>query len=480
MNIKIYQKHLILSLSLLIIFSIILPSTEAQLISDKFDPESLKVLEAIALYPETTKDIILRAAQNHELLVKISNLQKNSKKQFQELLVDFSREIQKKVWDMTRYPDLIPAIIADGPKSRSQLFQVSEKYPEKLRDTILLYGTQLFDLLQQIDTFKKETNNNFNRLIKTYPTQIQKTFQELIKLPEVMSLLTENMSMTILLGDMAKNGYSRLKKELEMLQLQLAKDQTKANESWKQTLENDTEALQEFKEVAQEFAQEEGYGTDDILSPEEEPVEVTARVYFHPYPYWFSYPYWHSWPRWYVYPYWYYSGFYLGPRNTIVIVDLPAYKFVHWYFYNPRLIYRYPRLAHCYYGYYERYPHLRSGFTYAVDGWHKRNRSHFPDGWFRNDRERVQRFRDYGRFEFDFSRHQRVQGNRSMSRQQFYMQNSSRYPYAFSKPKSEQQTAIDRQRTGPPAPGVKLEKPGNSKKKQNARDHHRQTIRKRN
>ncbi|UCH96852.1 MAG: DUF3300 domain-containing protein [Candidatus Aminicenantes bacterium] len=243
-------------------------------------------------------------------------------------------------------------------------------YPEKVRNAVLeasLYP----EILVKISNIQERSREKFKEILSPYNRKIQETIWDLVRFPEILSILTENISLTILLGDMYKNNPQQIKKQLEELQVEGARQQSQAVNSWRKSLEDDPEAMEEFQQAAEEYAREQGYDDEKMkISETEKVADTRTRVevyYVNPYPYWFGYPYWYSYPRWYRYPYWYDWGFYYGPGGTVIIVDLPSYYYVDWHFRRYHYVRQYPRISNRFIIYSQRHRNLNTDIKRAVE-----------------------------------------------------------------------------------------------------------------
>jgi hypothetical protein len=343
---------------------------ERSLVRDLSEKQQ-KAVEALVLYPEKVRNVVLEASLYPEILVKISNIQERSREQFKEILSPYDRKIQETVWDLVRYPELVELLAKNTAKSGAGLLKQVEDYPEEVRSNIRTVGIEYREVFMKIYRLQKESGIVYESLIENYPPTAISAYRELVRFPEILSILTENISLTILLGDMYRNNPQQIKKQLEELHVEMARKQSQAVASWRKNLVEDPEAVEEFRESAEEYAREQGYDVEKMkVTESEKAAETGTRVelyYVNPYPYWFGYPSWYSYPRWYRYPYWYDWGFYYGPGGTIIIVDLPSYNYVDWHFHRYYYVRQYPRISNRFIYYSQRHRNLNTGIKRAVE-----------------------------------------------------------------------------------------------------------------
>ncbi|NIM17798.1 MAG: hypothetical protein GTO45_37955 [Candidatus Aminicenantes bacterium] len=346
-------------------------------------------MEALVLYPEKVRNAVLEASLYPELLVKISNVQERSREQFKEILSPYDRKIQETIWDLVRYPELVEIIAKNREKSGKELLKQVENYPEEVRSNVRAVGIDYQEVFMKIYRLQEESGSVYESLINNYPPTAISAYRELVRFPEILSILTDNISLTILLGDMYRNNPQQIKKQLEELHIEVVRQQSQAVDSWRKSLEEDPEAMEEFEQSAEEYAREQGYDVEKMKVTEtEKPADTGTRVevyYVNPYPYWFGYPYWYPYPRWYRYPYWYDWGFYYGPRGTIIIVDLPSYYYVDWHFRRYYYVRHYPRISKRFILYSERHRNLNTGIKRAVEHHIRKYPGEYPQYRIRKD-----------------------------------------------------------------------------------------------
>lgn len=397
--------------------------------------EEREALDALVLYPAETRQAILEVALYPESLIKMESIQRKAKTAFQSLLEKHPQSTQEFLWDLTRYPGLIEQLVAVRDHSSREITQVLEAYPEVIRDrateALRFYAADLVE----IDRLNRKAEAAFETLLTEYPVGVQASLRHLLDFPEVLSILTENIKLTILVGDLYVKDPQRVLQQADSLNLVVARRQAEELADWKQSLEEDPEARAQLEASAEAFKEEHDYlyddeyyepAYDDIYYEEPEAPEVRTYYFYH-YPYWFSYPHWYTYPRWRAYPYWYDWGFYFGPRRSIVVIGLPSFSFVDWYFYHPYHHYRWAHLSARFTRHY--YTHRRHGstITAGVSVWQRRNRAIVSDNWLRDDGRLQDRFREFGKFEADRARYNRNHPQRTLNQEEFRDRNPERY-----------------------------------------------------
>lgn len=409
--------------------------TEEELLSQLLEEERNSI-EALALYPEATRLSILEASMYPEALVKMESMQNKTSSAFKKLMENYPRETQEKVWDMTRYQGLVNDLVTGGPKSGEDLDRMLKKYPEEVSARAKEVNYMHFPLLTKVDQMNSDWGNAYRELVKNYPPEAQDAFQALIKLPEVLTILTDNIRMTVLVGDMYRRRPAWLLAQMDSLNLVVTSERAKELEDWKASLDDNPQAKDELLQSAQTFAGEYGYDDlyddyhDNLYYPEDRGPEevIVEHHYYHHYPYWYGYPYWYMYPRWRPYPVWWDWGFYWGPGRVIVIVDMPSFYFTNWYFYQPYHHYHYPHFSSFMVNHYYGHRHSGGSVSVTVNNWRRDNREIISDEWLETSRKRPDSFREYGKFEEAREKYNRSHTDKPMDKRGYAEANKRKYP----------------------------------------------------
>ena len=411
-----------------------------------------KAVEAIALYPEKERNIILEAASYPEVLVRMQNIRKNTEEKFKTLLENLPEEDQKKLFNLSRYPDLIGKM-GENKKTQTELDELITGYPKEIQEQAVFANQQYYALLTNMNTFYKNSEMAFETILKDYDLSTQQAYKELVKLPEIVTILAENMSATVLLGDLYKKNPVELKKELNSLHIAAAEQKAKELNEWKQNLEDNPEAMAEYEQAAKEFATEQGVNESDYTTyvPEEKKSEVEIRYVYQPYPYWFGWPWWYHYEYWYPYPYWYHWGYYYSSPNVIVFIGLPSNYYMNWHFHHHNHFYHYPYFTNHVINYYYGHRKSRSSVTTVVSNWEKEIRPEVPKNFFDNDNSRIDRIKEYGRFKMDYQSTVQKANGKVPNQMDYLKNNANKYPTL--KPVLNEKSIIK------PQPIVKEKKP---------------------
>src|ERR1035437_6127322 len=156
--------------------------------------EDSAAVNALVLYPDTTRMEIFEACEYPGAIVNIASLQKNSSSDFANLVSNYSKSEQEDLWDLGRYPDLVTKLVKGGEKSKDQIETILTAYPEDIHKTALKYGKSHYDVLQKMDELQSNTNTQFEQIISEYPPVTQDVLRDLIQHPEIINLLNDHLS----------------------------------------------------------------------------------------------------------------------------------------------------------------------------------------------------------------------------------------------------------------------------------------------
>jgi len=366
----------------------------------KVAKQNQEAVDAIAMYPTETRKIIFEATEYPEVIAKLSAMQTNSQAAFEKLISTLSKEEQEKIWNLTRYDELISDLAAKPQISQDEIDTVLMKYPAEIHQTALEEIKNHYDMIVQIDKMNKSYGSDFELLMSGYPPEAVTAFREIIKMPEVLDILFDHMQYTVVVGNYYKNNPARVLHKTDSLNLVLTQKNTQETNDWKQSLKDNPEVQKEYTEAAQEYAQDNGYQPADYNAPLTQDVTNYNTV---PYNWWFGYPSWYPYDYWIPYPYWYDWGFYYGPGGQIVFIGLPSAYFMDWYFYYPKYCSKYPELSNHYYNYYNKHRESMNynSISHSVNDWRSRNKNIVTPDWDKDNFNRAQRFKEYGKMEMD-------------------------------------------------------------------------------
>lgn len=401
--------------------------------------EEQAAIYTLVLYPEQTRSHILAASLHPEVLIKMESIQTKTRADFSALLAPLAQAVQEQIWDLVRYPELIQQLTQLAPGNEAALQERLSDYPEVIHASAASVFRNQYATLREVVAIQRAADGALEALLASYEAETQAHFRELIQLPEVVSLLTEHIRLTVLVGDRYRNEPARLIHQIDSLNREVLRNNARELEDWKKSLEENPEIAEELAVATRDYSA--SYAYDDVYydpsrdgdyppaARDYEAEEVVIHHYYHyPYPYWFGYPYWYSYPRWRPYPVWYEWGFAYRPGIGLTVIRLPSYQFVYWYFDHPRHHIWWPRLSSHFVRHYNTHRQYTSGITAGVTVWRSRNSAVVSNDWLRDDGRLTERLREYGEFESSRRQYNGRKPSRTLDQAEYLESKRSRYP----------------------------------------------------
>lgn len=351
----------------------------------------------IAGYDAPVRASTFEVATNPQIVANLNDLRLKTNNEFKNKLSTYPREVQQQLWNLARYEGLINELVSAGQLANETRRNLLAKYPDDIRSDAEDCVKNHFDALKDVNLTYNKFNEGFNAMIALLPGVTQKAFKDLLNYPDLLSLLSNNMNLTVRLGDFYHKDAAVLVAAFDTLHNQLEAQKAQDLEDWKAAMQNDPDAAAEYQASAKEFGTAYGYTGDYYNSTN--PVVIEHYV-FVPYAYWCGYPWWYEYQCWYPYPYWYYWGFtYWG--GQLVWLSPPSWYFMHWHFGHPHHHHHYPHVTNCYINYY--YGHHRSapGNNAQVGNFIEHNREIVRADFGTNANNRVEEIKQLGKLEMD-------------------------------------------------------------------------------
>jgi len=365
----------------LIVALTLLQPAAAQALLDSLSQDDHEIVSSIAPYTPEMRAAILDVSQYPQVLVKLERIQARTSQSFQDLIASYPREEQEKFYQASRFPDLTDKLATLGSGHDSKAKSIVKDYPEGAQQPVLDVYTNHFDDLVKINSIYQSSQKTMDELIAPYSPQVREDFNKVVANPDVMSLLTDNINLTVSLGEDYKANPKGVEQYLDSLHTQIDQQNAKDLADYKQAIESDPKLQSEMKSAADDYARQYDQSGNN-------PAAMDSNYYGSaPYPYWFGYPYWYGSPMWYPSPLYYQTGFYYGPGGGLVVVGLPSFYYANWFF--ARGYRHYPVLYRHYNTYYNLH---RVSITHVnvYRGFNSAARYHFNPGYrgrsYYNDR----------------------------------------------------------------------------------------------
>ena len=426
MLVKKYSSSFIsLFFGILFLSNTILAQNDIEILVDLVKEEQ-EAINAIVLYPKETRIDILNASLHPDALIKMESIQSKTRKSFVELLEDYPQEIQEEVWDLSRYPNLINTLVTTP---ESDIDEAIEAYPKVIHKRAKKVVFENFTLLNRIDELDFIAESAYNSVISDYPEPVQDALNNLVGQPEILTILMDNIRLTVLVGKVYEKDPNWLLNKADSLHYKLANDNARELNDWKKSLDDDPESAKQLQEVSAQYKEEYDYYDDDYYEYDARNYDVTINYYYdYNYPYWFGYPTWYSYPRWRVHPYWYDWGFHYGPHNRIIVLGMPSYHFSFWYFNMHHHHIHYGHLSTHFANHYYGHRNSTGSVTASVSHWRDNNRDVVSERWLKDDGKLKTRFQEFGKAEEKRVSYNKENPRKKLTQKEFIEQNQKEYP----------------------------------------------------
>ncbi len=366
----------LLFMALFLSFTALVSAQINQLETDK------GIAASIAPYNADVRHAILEACQYPQTLTTIQKNQSQTVESFHNIISGFDQKKQVWFYTLTRYPDLMHTL-ATLPKhqNKEDIYKLLPKKDADLQEAAWkLYSDENNDL-KKLDDINISAQKDFDKTIQNLDAPTKAAFQKLSTMPDVLTLLTNNIDLSTRLGEHYKSNPQELNSRLAALHDSLNVQNQYEIAAYKQQMADDPKATEELSQAAKDYAKE-----NDIDVPAQQNNDMNnADYYAYPYSYWFGYPDWYSYPLWYPGSFWFETGLYVG-IGGIGIWGLPGFGFSHWFF-NGEHYNRYPNLYRQYGNYYRGNIHENRVMGSVNHGFMGNANNHFnPNGGNRLNR----------------------------------------------------------------------------------------------
>jgi hypothetical protein len=301
------------------------------------------IAASIAPYDAGVRQAILQASQYPQVLTELQKKQGETVTAFQNKISIYRQTKQGWFYTLTRYPSLLHTL-ATLPKNQDKesVYKLLPNQDPALQKAAWRLYRHNKKGLEKIDNMQIAAQQDFEKTIQNLNPSAKAAFEKLATMPDVLTLLTNNIDLTTRLGEHYKSDPEELSSRLTAIHDSLNVQDQYETAALKKQMADDPQAQQELAQAAKDYANQYGYDM-----PTQQDYDMNnGNYYANPYSYWFGYPLWYSYPLWYPGFYGFGPGFYLG-LGGFGLYGFPSYGFSYW-FYNR--------------GYYRRYPHLYNQF----------------------------------------------------------------------------------------------------------------------
>ena len=298
---------------------------------------------SIAPYNADVRQAILEASKYPGTLTELQKNQNQAVASFHDMISGFDQKKQGWFYTITRYPDLMHTLATlPNKQDKEAVYKLLPNQDADLKEAAWkLYDTRKKDLIK-LDNINIAAQQDFDKTIQSLNAPAKAAFQKLSIMPDVLTLLTNNIDLTTRLGEHYKSNPSELNDRLAAIHDSLNVQNQYEVAGYKKQMADDPKAQEELSQAAKDYANENGY---DVPAQQNDDAD-NENYYANPYSYWFGYPDWYSSPLWYPGSFWFDTGLYFGVGGY-GIWGMPGFGFSDWFFNG---------------GHYNHYPNLYRQF----------------------------------------------------------------------------------------------------------------------
>lgn len=201
----------------------------------------------IAGYDAPVRASTFEVATNPQIVANLNDLRLKTNNEFKNKLSTYPREVQQQLWNLARYEGLINELVSAGQLANETRRNLLAKYPDDIRTDAEDCVKNHFDALKDVNLTYNKFNEGFNAMIALLPGVTQKAFKDLLNYPDLLSLLSNNMNLTVRLGDFYHKDATVLVAAFDTLHNQLEAQKAKDLEDWKAAMQNDPDAAAEYQ-----------------------------------------------------------------------------------------------------------------------------------------------------------------------------------------------------------------------------------------
>jgi adenylate kinase family enzyme len=319
-------------------------------------------------YPDSIRNAALIASTYPQGFSRLSEIQKKTSTSFKNLISTYSRNKQKQLWDISRYPQLTTQLIDNRDKKKEELQEVLKNYPKQTREAAIHFAKHDYNVIIQMKNIQVDFESKYEDALTNFPADVKKSYNKLLHYPEVVSALSEDMNTTETLGDLYKKNPPSVKRVMDSVYQKNVNESNAEYADWKKGIKTNPAVQNELQELSKKYKEDQEYEDDIYATKQDTTRNTSTQEQVAPYPYWAGYPSWYDFPYWYPYPSWYSTGFFWYPNGPF-FWGMPSYHFGYWYYNHPYYSRRYPNAGNYFYNHYQGHARSNNGFTRSVREW---------------------------------------------------------------------------------------------------------------
>ena len=214
--------------------------------SNKLETEK-GITEAVASYDADVRLAILQASEYPGILTQLKNSQTQTAESFQKMISRFRKQKQEWFYTITRYPDLVHQLANLPSKQTKEGINklLPHQDPDLQEAAWRLYKSEKKNLAK-LDNISMSANREFEKSIAHLNAPAREAFRKLQSKPDVLALLTDNIDLTIKLGEHYQRNPSEVTNQLAMVHDKLENQNQRDAAAFKKQMDSDPKAMKEF------------------------------------------------------------------------------------------------------------------------------------------------------------------------------------------------------------------------------------------
>lgn len=260
---------------------------------------------AISVYPADIRQATQTTLNYPSTLVQLGQIQAKSSGNFKKLSASLSPELQKKLWQVIRYPRLLQDLVDLGPNGDSS--SLISNYPKEVQVAAKELLKNNFDLLRQTSQVGNQAQDQFRSALQSLPAPAQSAFQSVAGHSEIFHVLNQALGLSKTDPASFKKNPQALTQEAQKLSALIASAPPSTPQKNIQAQSGDNpQALSTLSQADKSFKAQNDYELDQDPHPKGARV---ANIGYTPdsslfVPIGWAYPFWFGWPDWDPFPFW--------------------------------------------------------------------------------------------------------------------------------------------------------------------------------
>ncbi len=307
------------------------------------DGSEREALEAIARHPEALRESAMRVASQPELIVRIEGIRAWTSRGFEEILEGHDDAERADLWEMVRYPEVVEAIVEGNVPE--DLEEILADTPAGVKEAALRAVRNSPKTLEKIDALQQETHAAFGDVLDDVEPELAEALENVASEPALLSVLAENLELTVALGEAYEREPEELRTWLADLSVKVAAADELERDEWSEAIQEDEGLREQVVETAAAWEEESGARQDAYDGGYDDGYEHgyadgrTHLSHVRPYPYWYGYPAFrvgvfvpaaHAHTLWYPRSHWGHLGFHYSRGHSLVVFSAPSFPFLYW------------------------------------------------------------------------------------------------------------------------------------------------------